>query len=248
MYKAGWQELTAALEQPGLRAGCLPRLIGINCARLQSRTESLTLAASQHFFLIVLMITTRADDHCGALIVRRTALCGFSRWGRETGCPHPRPPCACAGRCSPGWAGGAVAPTRVVPCAQSPHQPLKLWQGDGKDRGGDSSPLPSRGREQLVPHPLALPHGRGVAGRGTDTRRENIPHPESRLGQGHPRGCLTLAVPRRKRWAALLPWVPQMQLGPHQLPRPHQALQEGPAWRHCPGSKERGEQPANNPH
>lgn len=75
-----------------MRAGCLPRLIGINCARLQSRTESLTLAASQHFFLIVLMITTRADDHCGALIVRRAALRLLPPLSGDESRAVPRPP------------------------------------------------------------------------------------------------------------------------------------------------------------
>lgn len=146
--------------------------------------------------------------------------------------------------------------TRVVPCGQSPPRGGQcrstcktLWQGEGKDRGGDSSPLPSRGREQLVPHPLALPHGRGAAGGGGNTRREDVPHPETPLGQGCPKGCPTLAVPRGKCQATLLPWVPQMQLSPsshsHVLTGCHR---RGWAVDAARGARRGGEQPANDPH
>lgn len=56
-------QLTNETKQTGFRAGFFPGLIGINCERLQSTTRRLTFASSEHFLLIVLMITMGAGDH-----------------------------------------------------------------------------------------------------------------------------------------------------------------------------------------
>lgn len=163
-----------------MRAGCLPRLIGINCARLQSRTESLTLAASQHFSLIVLMIMTRADDHCGALIVRRVALRLLpARGGDEShAVPIPVPISTVLE-----WAGGATDGQEGSPGRG--HCPPTLCQGGGKDRGGDSSPLPSREPSR----PLALPHGRRVAGGRQQPGGKISPTLRPLWGWGVPKGA-----------------------------------------------------------
>lgn len=146
-----------------MRAGCLPRLIGINCARLQSRTESLTLAASQHFFLIVLMITTRADDHCGVLIVWRAAL-RLLPVGMRAGLSPSQSPSAL---CSDAPQGGLGVPqdglewsheARAPPREDTAHRPAKL-PGRGTGRAGErtAAPVPCPGsapweRGQTVPH------------------------------------------------------------------------------------------------
>lgn len=181
-----------------MRAGCLPRLIGINCVRLQSRTESLTLAASQHFFLIVLMITTRADDHCGALIVRRAALRLFpvgTRAGLSPSALHvqgemlPRVGWGCSGMDSRGPMG--PEPPRGWDAAR---QPVKL-SGKGTERTGEgtAAPCPPGGESSSCP---SSAHGREVAVGGTrNIRKENVSHPEAPLGQRSPQGCPTLAVP-----------------------------------------------------
>lgn len=209
-----------------MQAGCLPRLIGINCVRLQSRTESLTLAASQHFFLIVLMITTRADDHCGALIVRRAALQLFPVGTRAGLSPSAL---RVQGEMLPrvGWGCGGMD-SRVPMCPEPPRgwdaarHPVKL-SGKGTERTGEgtAAPCPPGGRAAPAP---ALPMGeRWLWGGTRNIRRENVPHPEAPLGQRSPQGCPTLAVPEGKHWATLLPWAP------HQLPesRPHRVPQEG---------------------
>lgn len=178
----------------GIGAGCLPRLIGINCARLQSRTESLTRAASQHFFLIVLMITTRADDHRGVLIARRAALL-LSPAGDKRGCPSPAPQggLGCDGMSS----RGPMQPRHCLSGCKT------LTRGQ-EGHGGDSS---------LLLHPQALPHRMGGcrAGRTCPTRSplcsRSVPTLAAALGHPAPTGAPNqLPQPRPQQ-------VPQEGLG-----------------------------------
>lgn len=229
-----------------MRAGCLPRLIGINCARLQSRTESLTLAASQHFFLIVLMITTRADDHCGVLIVWRAAL-RLLPVGLRAGLSPSLSPSALRSDAPQGglgvlqegleWSHAARAPPQGEHC---PSTCKTVWQGDGKGREGDSSSCPML---------WLCPVGEGAHGapwesvfppvRGTHQEGECVPHPETLLvSPVMPCGGCALTEALGHSCSHGCAQVPSSSSHSHGLPGSRRR-----GWGCCPG--EPGERRAN---
>lgn len=93
------------------------------------------------------MIMTRADDHCGALIVRRVALRLLpARGGDEShAVPIPVPISTVLE-----WAGGATDGQEGSPGRG--HCPPTLCQGGGKDRGtGEETAAPCLPGSHPVP-------------------------------------------------------------------------------------------------